>query len=572
MYLGVILYVCIHRSFQASICGGEDPNSSPGHPLASADQEASDEGTELAVHHVVRRLESPSGSLIERFSNLSRLLRVLAWCRRWIPGRKNGESTLTASEVRACQLTLLRLKQASHFEEDIRALRKSQPVPAKSRLARLSPFLDADGVLRVGGRLQVSNLAYDRKHPAILPDDSPLARLWVDAAHKRCLHGGNHLTLATLRQECWILKGRPMVKSCIRRCTTCRRWRGQTALPKMGNLPVNRVTPCRPFFRSGIDYAGPIQLRAGRGRGQRTSKGYIAVFICLSTKAVHLEAASDGSNDAFLGALRRFTARRGRCAELYSDCGRNFVGANHELRALLRESENRGGGPFVAASREGIIWRFNPPSAPHFGGIWEAAVESVKHHLRRIIGEQRLTFEKLTTLLTGIEACLNSQPLMPLSDDPDGPVALTPGHFLIGEPLTAIPNPSLADLPASRLSRWQLVQQMQRHFWKRWSREYLNLLQPRVKWLKYKAWIKAGALCLIKSEILPPTQWPLARVVNVHPGSDASVRVATVRTATSQFRRPVHKLIPLLPPDDGEKDAGEASKTDQMSGSPDPRL
>ncbi|XP_076660820.1 uncharacterized protein LOC143364269 [Halictus rubicundus] len=546
--------------------------TSPGHPRDSSGPEASDEGAELAVHHVVRRLESPSGSMIERFSNLTRLLRVLAWCRRWIPGRRNGESTLSASEVHACQLTLLRQEQASHFEEEIRALRKGQPVPARSRLAKLSPFMDADGVLRVGGRLQVANLAYDRTHPAILPDDSPLARLWVDAAHRRCLHGGTQLTLATLRQECWILKGRPMVKSCIRRCITCIRWRGQTALTKMGNLPVTRVTPCRPFFRSGIDYAGPIQLRAGRGRGQRTSKGYIAVFICLSTKAVHLEAASDGSTDAFLGALRRFTARRGRCAELYSDCGRNFVGANHELRALLREAGNQGEGHFAAASREGIRWKFNPPSAPHFGGIWEAAVKSVKHHLRRIIGEQRLTFEELTTLLTGIEACLNSRPLTPLSDDPEDPVALTPGHFLIGEPLTAIPEPSLADLPASRLNRWQLVQQMQQHFWKRWSREYLNSLQPRVKWLQDKARIKAGALVLIKSEILPPTQWPLARVVTVHPGPDASIRVATVRTGTSQFLRPVHKLIPLLPPDDGEGGTSEASETDRMSDSPDPRL
>ncbi|XP_076298030.1 uncharacterized protein LOC143217531 [Lasioglossum baleicum] len=525
--------------------------SSSGHLPEAVGSEVHHEVTEPLIHHVARRPEGSVCSLIERFSNLTRLLRVLAWCRRWRPGQRKTESILTASEIQACKLTLLQLEQAAHFMEDIRALRKNQPVPSKSRLAKLSPFLDPEGVLRVGGRLQVTNLTYDRKHPAILPDDSALARLWVDAAHKRCLHGGTQLTLSTLRQECWVLKGRHMVKSCIRHCTTCRRWKGQTAQPKMGNL-----TPCRPFYRSGIDYAGPILLRSNRGRGQLTSKGYIAVFIYLVTKAVHLEAASDGSTDTFLAALRRFMARRGRCSELYSDCGRNFVGANHELRALLRESEKQGGGPFAAASREGIIWRFNPPSAPHFGGLWEAAVKSVKYHLRRIIGEQRLTFEELTTLLTGIEACLNSRPLLPLSDDPEDPVALTPGHFLIGEPLTAIPEPSLEDIPAARLSRWQLLQQMQQHFWKRWSREYLNSLQTRGKWQSDKALIKAGILCLIKSELLPPTQTPLARVVDVHPGPDASIRIATVRTAKSQFLRPVHKLIPLLAPDDAETDAG----------------
>ncbi|XP_076278391.1 uncharacterized protein LOC143208143 [Lasioglossum baleicum] len=465
------------------------------------------------------------------------------------------------------KLILLRLEQSAAFSEDITNLRKDKPVAAKSRLAKLCPFLDQAGVLRVGGRLQAANLAYDRTHPAILPDESPLAKLWVDAAHKQCLHGGTQLTLAALRQDCWILRGRHLVNSCIHRCPVCIRWKGQTAQPRMGNLPLARVTPSRPFSRSGIDYAGPIHLRSGRGRGQRNSKGYIAVFICLATKAVHLEAVSDGSTETFLAALRRFVSRRGRCLELYSDCGRNFIGANHEQRTLLRQSVQQGGGPFAAASTEGISWKFNPPSAPHFGGIWEAAVKSVKHHIRRVIGEQRLSFEELATLLTGIEACLNSRPLQPLSDDPEDPAALTPGHFLIGEPLLAIPEPNLDELPVSRLSRWQLVQQLRQHFWKRWSREYLNTLQTRVKWQKNKVLIKVGYLCLVKSEILPPTQWPLARVVQLHPGPDDSARVATVRTSTSQFLRPVHKLIPLLAPDDEENNAGSTPEVGLSNGS-----
>ncbi|XP_076301650.1 uncharacterized protein LOC143219633 [Lasioglossum baleicum] len=543
--------------------------SSPDPLPEPINQEVEHEAEEPEVHHVTRQLEAPSSNLIERFSNLTRLIRVLAWCLRWVPGRQPGESVITASEMRGVKTILLRLEQSTHFSEDLHNLRRDLPVASKSRLAKLCPFLDKEGVLRAGGRLQAANLSYDRTHPAILPVESPLAKLWVEAAHKRCLHGGTQLTLATLRQECWILKGRQLVKYCIHRCTVCIRWKGQTAQPRMGNLPAARITPTRPFFRAGIDYAGPIQLRAGRGRGQRTSKGYIAVFICLATKAVHLEAVSDGSTETFLAALKRFIARRGRCAELYSDCGRNFIGANHELRALLRESTQQGGGTFAAASREGIVWKFNPPSAPHFGGIWEAAVKSVKHHLRRIIGEQILSFEELTTLLTGIEACLNSRPLQPLSDDPGDPAALTPGHFLIGEPLTAIPEPSLEDLPVSRLSRWQLIQQLQQHFWKRWSLEYLNSLQTRGKWRKSGKLIREGFLCLIKSEILPPTQWPLARVVHVHPGPDGTVRVATVRTATSEFSRPVHKLIPLLEPATEVNEAGGVLEAGPTCGSSD---
>ncbi|XP_076655135.1 uncharacterized protein LOC143360306 [Halictus rubicundus] len=530
--------------------------ASPGPLPEEIRSEATHEVEEHQVLHVTSREKSSSSELVERFSSLNRLLRVLAWCRRWVPGNRQGESLITAAEIRTSKLTLLRLEQAAAFAEDIANLRKGRPLAARSRLAKLCPILDKDEVLRVGGRIQAANLPYDRTHPAILPDESSLARLWVDAAHKRCLHGGTQLTLATLRQECWILKGRHLVKACIHRCTTCIRWKGQTAPPKMGNLPLSRITPSRPFFRSGIDYAGPIHVRTSRGRGKLTSKGYIAVFICLATRAVHLEAVSDGSTETFLAALRRFISRRGRCAELHSDCGRNFIGANHELRTLLKQSVAQGGGPFAAASREGITWKFNPPSAPHFGGIWEAAVKSVKHHLRRLIGEQRLSFEELATLLTGIEACLNSRPILPLSDDPEDPAALTPGHFLVGEPLLAIPEPSLEELSVSRLSRWQLVQQMQQHFWRRWSREYLNSLQPRGKWRRDQAWVKAGSLCLVKNEILPPTQWPLARVVHVHPGPDGSTRVVTLRTSTSQLLRPVHKLIPLLAPEIDETGHG----------------
>ncbi|XP_029176117.1 uncharacterized protein LOC114944399 [Nylanderia fulva] len=133
---------------------------------------------------------------------------------------------------------------------------------------------------------------------------------------------------------------------------------------------------------------------------------------------------------------------------------------------------------------------FNPPSAPHFGGLWEAAVKAVKHHLRRTIGEAKLTFEELSTLLVEVEACLNSRPLGALSDDPDDLDALTPEHFLVGGPLLSIPEPSLLDAQTSRLSRWRLLQQMRDHLWQRWTREYLQGLTPRSKW-----WTSQGNLC-----------------------------------------------------------------------------
>ncbi|KAL6419237.1 hypothetical protein ACFW04_011498 [Cataglyphis niger] len=159
---------------------------------------------------------------------------------------------------------------------------------------------------------------------------------------------------------------------------------------------------------------------------------------------VHLEIVSNYSTDAFLAALRRFTARCGLCHSLHSDCGTNFVGVDAQS--------------------------FNPPSAPHFGDLWKTAVKFLKHHLRGC-WESRRSPEEISTLLTQIKACINSRPLQALTDDPDDVAALTPGHFLVGAALNAIPEPHFLDAPIVRLSRWQLLQKMHDHFWSRWSQE-----------------------------------------------------------------------------------------------------
>ncbi|EZA57980.1 hypothetical protein X777_02027, partial [Ooceraea biroi] len=175
----------------------------------------------------------------------------------------------------------------------------------------------------------------------------------------------------------------------------------------------------------------------------------------------------------------------------------------------------------------------------------EAAVKSVKHHLRRLIGDTLLTYEEYCTLLAQIEAVLNSRPLSPLSDDPSDIEALTPAHFLIGEPLSSLPEPSTDDIPQARLSRWQLLQKVRDQFWRRWSSEYLQRLQDLSKWQRPVKSLGVGSLVLLADERYPPSRWPLARVTEVHPGQDGLVRVATVKTQSSTLKRPIVKLCPL---------------------------
>lgn len=168
----------------------------------------------------------------------------------------------------------------------------------------------------------------------------------------------------------------------------------------MDKLPLSRVTPSRPSTHTGIDYAGPVTLKTWKGRGAKTSKGWICVFVCFSTSAVHLEAVSDYSTEGFLSAYRQFSSRRGPTHTLYSDCSTNFIGADKELRQLFIQGSKENLTIASLISKDLISWQFNLPAAPHMGGKWEAVVKSTKFHLSRTVGETVLTFGELTTLLT----------------------------------------------------------------------------------------------------------------------------------------------------------------------------
>jgi len=315
----------------------------------------------------------------------------------------------------------------------------------------------------------------------------------------------------------------------------------------MGDLPPARLEVGRPFIKSGVDYAGPLTIKSWKGRGAKSYKAYIALFVCLTTKAIHLELVSDLTSEGFLAAFRRFVSRRGKVTDLYSDNGTNFVGANAELKLVLKAVISTPSNSHMAdiLARDGTNWHFIPPSSPHFGGLWEAGVKSTKQHLKRIMGNDLFTFEELNTLLVQIEACLNSRPLTEMSHDPSDLCALTPGHFLIGEPLTAIPEPWLDSKPVSHLARWKFLQGKLQHFWKRWQMEYLSRLQQRPKWLQQKANVEVGDLVLLREDNMPPLKWSMARILDCHPGDDGLVRVVTVRTANGLLKRPISKISPL---------------------------
>jgi hypothetical protein len=339
-----------------------------------------------------------------------------------------------------------------------------------------------------------------------------------------------------------------MVKAVIHHCLPCYGFKAQASQQLMGELPSTRVQPSRPFSTVGIDYAGPLSLRMGPSRSKSIVKGYIAVFICFVTKAIHLEVVTSMTTEAFLAALRRFIARTGRPRTIFSNNGTNFQGAAnqlHELYQLLHSSSEMATIQDFLTS-EGCDWRFIPPHGPHFGGLWEAAVKSMKHHLRCTLGAQIATYEELYMLLTEIETCLNSRPLCSLSSDPHGSTYLSPGHFLIDQPLTQLPCVDYTDVKPNRLSRWQLFQQQIQHFWNRWSKDCLNELQTRQRWQSSYPNLQPGDVVLLKEDHTTPLHWPTAVITDVHPGTDNNIQVVTVKTPKGTFKRPLSKICPLL--------------------------
>jgi len=224
----------------------------------------------------------------------------------------------------------------------------------------------------------------------------------------------------------------------------------------MAALPKARVQPSRPFTVSGVDFAGPIVVHSGVRRITGV-KAWVAVFVCFSTRAIHLEAVVGLTSGAFIAALHRFMSRRGKCSTIYSDNGTNFVGAQKKLNSYTQNCDSQ-------LAREGIEWKFNPPSAPHFGGLWESAVKSTKYHLNRKLKDSHLNLEELNTLLCQIESCVNSRPITPLNSDLSEPEALTPGHFLVGGPLLLRPEPNTDIGAIEHLRRWKYVQALMKDF------------------------------------------------------------------------------------------------------------
>jgi hypothetical protein len=190
---------------------------------------------------------------------------------------------------------------------------------------------------------------------------------------------------------------------------------------------------------------------------------------------------------------------------------------------------------------QAVEWSFNPPHAPHMGGVWERLIRSVKSILKHLVHDRLLTDEELLSFMCEVERILNDRPLTRMGADASDPTPLTPNHLLLLRGNSSTPNTESNNVRR----RWQVIQDISNQFFKRFVSEYVPELQLRQKWCDTKDNVRVNDVVLVAEEDLPRGQWPLGLVEDIELSSDGLVRAANVRIKNTVKRRPINRLVLL---------------------------
>ncbi|GIY05446.1 reverse transcriptase [Caerostris darwini] len=231
-----------------------------------------------------------SNDLIPKYSSLSKLKRVTAYCLRFVNNCRNSKDKVTGflitSELNTAMNVLIKSVQFIEFNNEINALKRNQALSCRSKILSLNPFLDNSGILRMGGRLRHANIAYGHKHPILLPKRHILINFTVRHYHEILLHAGPQLVQSSIQEQYWIIGARDIIRYFIRKCVKYCRIRASITNQMMSDLPSS---PSPTFLRCGVDYAGPFQIKASKRRNSKSFKAYIALFVCFTTRGINLE-------------------------------------------------------------------------------------------------------------------------------------------------------------------------------------------------------------------------------------------------------------------------------------------
>ena len=491
----------------------------------------------------------------ENYSSLTRLLRVTAWAYRFVKKLKKDDITgpLTAAELENANHKWIRHVQEKHFTNEISAIKDNK---ANNLRSQLGLTLDNMAIIRCVGRLEHSDISEEAKRPILLPKKDPFTGLITEHYHKRLLHVGVSQTLAQIRQKYWIPQGRSEVRKVLKRCGYCRRYEGGPyKMPLIPPLPRKRVSESAPFTYTGVDYFGPLYVKTVTG----TEKVWVCLYTCLVVRAIHLELMQDMTAEQFLLGFRRFVARRGTPRQVISDNASQFKLASSAIdqmwKNVIVDEETLN---YVA--NQGIEWNFIVELAPWMGGFYERLVALVKRSLRKTIGKICMNTEQLRTMLTEVEAVVNSRPLVYVGEDINSSTALTPSCFLTLNKQTGLPEHDndmdeeyLPQMSSSQnlLNSWKKGLTHVNRFWKIWRDDYLLSLRERTT-IKLKSnrvqsseKPKNGDVVLIKDD-LPRGSWKIGRIIQLRQSSDGHCRSAKILLPSNKvLNRALNFLYPL---------------------------
>ena len=484
----------------------------------------------------------------ESCSDWYRCIRVLAYILRFVgnaggSGRLRKGGALSVDEVRDAEAVLVRGMQARHYADELKAVGAGRPVAAHSKIAKMCPILDSDGVLRGNSRLGLlDKVAWETKFPVLLARHAAETRLIITRMHEDCQHGGTNHVLARLSARYWLPGAREEIREAEHACAECKLRKAKPASQVMAPLMPKRATmSLKAFTNTSVDYAGPFLTKQGRGKTRH--KRYLCLFTCMSTRALHLEMAYALDTSSFMNAFYRMVSRRGLPKTMTSDNGTNFVGADGELKELVAAlDQDRIQNSTV---NQGIKWCFNTPAAPHHNGVHEVMVRAAKRAMHHVLHQADLSDEELTSAIVGAEGLLNSRPITYRGAHPGDSEPLTPNHFLFNQVGGEFAPESVDEEDYQPRKRWRRVQEVVHHFWQRWLSEWLPGLGARTKWAKQRRDIVVGELVLLLSPDTPRGKWPLGRVRQVFTGPDGHVRSAEVEVSGTLLKRPIVKLCPL---------------------------
>ncbi|XP_055590152.1 uncharacterized protein LOC129742295 [Uranotaenia lowii] len=452
---------------------------------------------------------------------------------------------LKQEEFQAAETYLFRMAQADIYADELKILKKNQDRPSNqwikfeksSPLYKLTPLIDDNGIIRMEGRTErASFLPFDLRFPIILPKQHPVTTKIVHHYHDKFGHGNRETVKNELKQRFAIASIGVVVKKAASACQWCKVRRCKPNIPRMAALPVQRLIPYhRPFSYTGIDYLGPIEVTVGRRREKR----WVVVFTCFVTRAIHLEVSYNLTTQSCLMAIRRFTCRRGPPLEFFSDNGTNLKAASKVVTAQIRSIDEDCAEELTTAQTK---WNFNPPAAPHMGGVWERLVRSVKDAMFVFEDGKRLTDEILHTTIVEAEDVINSRPLVCASSEISSGEMLTPNHFIRGvtqnDSKLAIPPPHSAEALRDTFKR---SQQLLQNLWARWIKEYVPSLNQRTKWFGEAVPLQKGDLVFVVDGGKRKA-WVRGVVEEPITSSDGRIRQAWVRTNSGRVRRATAQL------------------------------